>query len=314
MLPQHMLLAILDEGKSVPLRVLLEASVDIKAAAERLRRELKRQTPALFNQDLESPLGKHSRRVICNKYLPSAIPFLGRQEELERAVSALTEARKSVVVVGEAGVGKTAFIRELECRLSKFFSKAESPYGGLYELKKEDFLVRVEDDEQREANFDDVIKGIIDARGFLFIEGIEVLLGMGFRSRSTLANKIHDFLGSGDLLVVATATASGLMSCEMESGEIISLFDQIHLSEPSRDRVYEILSAARDILEADYPVDIENAALLAAVDLPYELGGLVFPAKAVQLLEEVCLAATLSAKPGEKALIDSEKITDFIKL
>ncbi|RJP22758.1 MAG: hypothetical protein C4520_07830 [Candidatus Abyssobacteria bacterium SURF_5] len=312
MLPQHVLLAILEEGKNVPVRALKEMNIDVKAAADYLRQEFIQKIPAFCPNDPDTPLGKCARKLVCARYLPDTIPFINRKDELQAAVHSILDSRRSVILNGPPGIGKKAFVRELECHLEQTCQDNGIPYGGMYELRKADLLSVTEDDEQREELFLNLITSVIGFNGILAVEGLDVLIGIGARARiGFIAEIMTSYLDSNDLIIVATTTPEGVESCEMESKEILSHFDVINLSEPSAETVMEILSAAKDVLEVEHSFTIEPDALAAVMELSGRFAEPAFPARALEVLDRTCIFAKLSGN-SQKGVIDSESVTEFI--
>jgi len=100
----------------------------------------------------------------------------------------------------------------------------------------------------------------------------------------------------------------------MESKDIMSNFEVILLPEPSPDLMLNILTSARENLEAEHSLTIEDAALAALIDMPYQMGDRALPAKAIEMLEHLCFLAKASAEPGERVTIGAEKVADFVQV
>jgi ATP-dependent Clp protease ATP-binding subunit ClpC len=309
MLPHHVLLAILEEGRNIPVRVLKELNVDIKAAVEQLQQELHHKTPALFAADNETPLGRFARKVICTKHFPDAIPFAGREEELQRAVDLIAGEGKCIIIAGRPGVGKTAFVRELEGRLTRAFSDIGCAYGGLYELKIAYLFSEITDQEELAVNLLDLLSTIVGTHAILFIEGIDLFFGLDARTRAGFfANTVLDFIRNNKLLVVATTSPEGMSSCETEPSGDISIFETIHLSEPPHDLMLNILTSAKDVFETKYSLHMEDEALSTALELSERLPVSAFPGKTLEFLEHACLLAKITGEPGEEIHLDSRLV------
>ncbi len=309
MLPQHVLLAILEEGRSIPVRVLQEMGFDIEAAARALRRELKKSPSGLFGPGAEAHFGKLARKVARRKHVPDAIPVLGREAELREAAHSLVDEKKSVLLAGPPGVGKTAFIQELEDRLSQ--SSSGVAFGGIYELKKADLFMNFQERDITAAGFQDLLLKTIGEHAILLIDDIDMFLGIGAQIRlGFLAEILEDFLESHKLKVIATTTPKGLDSCETVSGRTLSLFRVIRLDEPPQEMMLEILAAAKDVLEKKHSLVIEDEALEASLGvLPVDLA---FPAAAIEALERACLISRLSTKSGGDICVDAQKVKESL--
>ncbi len=313
MLPQHILLAILKEGRNVPVRVLKGLNVDVKAAARNLRREMKRRRPAIFVADSEPGAISFTIKVACTTDIPCSIPFVGRRSELERARGLLLDDRRSVMIVGEPGVGKTAFVHELECLVSEASGDAGRESGGLVKLHVASLIASTEGGEQIISNLTDAINSVVGSKSILVIEDLPVVVGLGGKlPPGAVGRMLEEYIVSKGLVVVATTTRAGYVSCEAEHENLVPFLEVINLREPSSEETFEMLVAAKETLENEHSVRIVDEALTASVDLSREIQGRALPARAFELLDRACVGARLSASTPEQAreqiVIDAERV------
>jgi len=312
MLPQHILLAILEEGRSIPVRVLRMAGVDIEAAIESLGREVYRKRSGIHSGDADSGPVRYSSKLPCVCDCLHVTPFIGRAPELERAQSLLLNDGTGFVVVGEPGVGKTAFINQL----GEIVSTAATDTGGdILKLRTGALFANAEGNADKALlNLTNAINEMADAGSIVFIEDLPVLLGCGeyFLSHS-VAKILEECLVSKNLLVVGTSTPSAYAVCEPENETLFALIEVINLVEPSGDEALEMLKAARESLELEHSVKIMDDALSAALasSRKYRKHG-ALPGSALELLDRACTAArftlSISGEPEAGADITAEHV------
>lgn len=309
MLPQHLLLAILEEGRSIPVRVLRELGVDVGTVAENLKREIMRRRPAIVVPDSGIPGARFAGVVPCTTDVPYCVPFVGRRSELERTRDLLLNDRKGVLLVGDAGVGKTALVHELACVASDGAPALEPGLTGIFQLRLAALLAGSADGEQALSYLGEMLDGIVGAHAILLIEDIPTLLGLDIKMPARGAAEIlGDYILSKGLLVVASALPSGYAFCESNYPELVARLEIVNLREPSFEEMLEMLAAAKRRFELEHSVNISDDAL-AAVLRASEIfvSGSALPGKAFELLDRICAARACTRASG--GALEQETIT-----
>jgi serine/threonine protein kinase len=296
MLPQHILLAILEEGRNIPARVLKNLKVDVKAASASLRRELRRNRPAVFVKDADSPAAVCTCRVTCTTGIPGNIPYVGHDAELRMVESLLLDDKKSIMLIGEPGVGKTAFLRNLDCIISDTVTKTGAEYGGIHRLRNAALLATSEREDDVFSGLSNVLKSLVESKAVLVIEDLPVMLDPGIRvSPLDLSALLSNYVVSRGLLLVATATPAAYLACESGHRNLLDFLEVVRLPEPSEEELTQILSSAREVLESEYSVKVVDEALVAAAAFSRDIKDRAQPAKALELLELACASARRSS-------------------
>ncbi len=311
MLPQHLLLAILEEGRSIPARALRELGVDVKKAAEKLKRELMRRRPAIVIPEPDIPGARSATKVPCTTDVPYYIPFVGRRSELERIRELLLSDRRSVMIVGETGVGKTALIRELACLISD----AATAFGpvSVFTLRVPALLASVTEAEEGPARFEKILSGAMNANAVLLVEDLPVLLGVDIKMPAgAVAGILDDYISSKGLLMIATATPSQYASCESSHGSLMARLEIVNLREPSFDEALEMLAGAKGRFEVEHLVSIADEALEAVIRISETLvSDMALPSRAFDLLDRICASCVRPKPPGgalEEITISAEYV------
>ncbi|MCP4202416.1 MAG: ATP-dependent Clp protease ATP-binding subunit, partial [bacterium] len=256
-------------------------------------------------------------------------PVVGRREEIEQVARILLQAKKNnPILVGDAGVGKTAIVEGLSSRLAE----AEAPrvLKGLRII--EISLGALVAGTKYRGEFEERIQAILaeaeaDPSLVLFIDEIHMLLGAGAASGAMdAANLLKPALGRGTLRCIG-ATTTGEYRRHIENDPALERrFQVVWVDEPSRDTAVDILRGLRPELEAHHGVSIDEAALQRAVDLSIRyLPDFRLPDKAIDLVDQACarsmLAAFSSARspdqigrsaPSESQTIGPEEIAGIV--
>jgi serine/threonine protein kinase len=317
MLPQHILLAILKEGQSVPARILKRLQIDIKEASERLQGELTRRPPSILVSDFDSPVARYTNRIVCPLERPSFIPFSSRQRQLKSARETLLRDKYSIIVVGEPGVGKTAFIRELACAVAERATDIGMDYGGIYRLRMPVLLADAEDEAYLVDSFRSILNEIAESRAILIIEDLPVLVCQCVNVPLQMTKLLDEYASSTKLLLVATATPQGRSVCEAERGNLMQFLEIITLQEPSEQETLEMLKETRESFEREHSVTIEEGVFKVVLNL---LDGLpsrrALPAGAFELLDCACMTARLrpdrGAARGSRIVVRPEHVQHVV--
>ncbi len=303
MLPQHILLAILQEGRNAPVRALQQLSIDVESAIKKLRHEIGSRRPAIFVTDSDTPAARFASKVVCTTDVPCSIPFVGRRSELERARESLLDDRKSIMLVGEPGVGKTAFVHELECLISEATAEAGHNYGGLFKLRIPVLIASAEEEERVVSNLVSIIDEIIDSNSILVIEDLPVFLNLNVRIASGIAaNRLGEYIALKGLAMVGTATPAGYALCESKFENLAACLEVVNLREPSDEETLQMLTAAKEIFEIEHAASIADEALPAVLDHSRKIPGRSLPGSAFELLEKTCVTARMCSYASEAPL------------
>ena len=293
---RHLLAAILgDDETSFTLRVLRALGVDVEA----LRAEISSATPILdrVGRDLTALGG-----------VGELDPLIGRRQELRQLVRTLVRKKKNnPVLVGLAGVGKTAIVEGLATLIAadrvpnelKGTRLVELPTAGLvagtkYRGQFEERLLGLVD-EVKQA--DDVI---------LFIDEIHTILRAGAVEGGALdaGNILKPALARGDLRVIGATTPEEYRQYIVQDAALERRFQPVWVPEPTPEEALEILRGLKERYEAHHHVLITDDALEAAVQLSVgSLSERHLPDKALDLLDEACARARIPtvSKPADLA-------------
>ena len=295
MLPQHILLAILTEGQSLPVRVLEDLGIDTAAAAEKLKRELGRRRPAMLITDPGSTATPFAHSMSGVASGPYFAPFTGRVRELERAQELLLADNTGIIIVGESGVGKTTFVQQLGCAIADAAADSGLEYGGLYKLRTTALLASDNDSDMIIGHFTDTLGELCDSNSIVFIEDFPVLLGIDIKvPPKAAADFIEDAISSQDMILVATATPAAYAECEMENVSLFQRLDVINLSETPDDKSSAILCGAKEAFEVEYSIKISEKAIEATLELSAGSDKVrALPAGALELLDRACAIARM---------------------
>ncbi len=239
-------------------------------------------------------------------------PLIGRAKEVERAIQILARRRKNnPLLVGDAGVGKTAIVEGLAWKISRGEVPEAIKDAKLYAL---DMGALVAGTRFR-GDFEERMKGVIKAvqkqpNAILFIDEIHTVLGAGSASGGTLdaANLLKPALSSGRLRCIGSTTFAELRTHFERDRALSRRFQKIEVGEPSVDETIQILEGLRPKYEAFHGVQYTKAALEAAANLSSKyLHDRKLPDKAIDLVDEAGAAAKLAA--GITTLADASADT-----
>ncbi len=235
-------------------------------------------------------------------------PLIGRQEEVERMVHVLCRRRKNnPLLVGEAGVGKTAIAEGLALRIRDGEVPEALKDAPFFALDMGSLLAGT----RYRGDFEQRVKAVLEALAkrpgaLLFIDEIHTLVGAGSVSGGTMdaSNLLKPVLASGDLRCIGATTYQDVKASFDRDRPLARRFQKIEVSEPTEADCIAILKGLRSHYEAHHGVTFSTEAVEAAVQLSARhLRDLQLPDKAIDVLDEAGAAQKLlPAKKRKKTI------------
>ncbi len=235
-------------------------------------------------------------------------PIIGRNKEIDRMIRILARREKNnPILLGEAGVGKTAVVQGLAQRIAKGEVPALLKDRRIIELNMGGLVAGTTyrgDFEQRITNI--VKETEADRRIILFIDELHTLIGAGDRKGGLDAsNIVKPALSSGNLRLIGATTAGEFSRTIERDAALERRFSPVWLKEIDKEMTLEVLKARRPMWKKHHGVDIDDDLLRLAVQLTdRHVQHRHFPDKAVDLIDEVSsyIRAFAADAPQDKPL------------
>ena len=221
---------------------------------------------------------------------------IGRRNEILQTIQALARKKKNnPVLVGEAGVGKTAIVEAIALRA--VVGKDPEILGGkrIVELNMGSLLAGAKLRGQFEERLTQIVEeAAADPDLILFIDEIHTIVGAG--GKTDAANLLKPALSRGVIRLIGATTIDEYRQHIEDDPALDRRFEQIHVPEPSREEALEMLHGLRPSLEKHYQANLSDDALEAAVDLSMRVDvDHRLPDKAIDLLDRAGARATVFA-------------------
>ena len=238
-------------------------------------------------------------------------PLVGREKELYRAIQVLSRRRKNnPLLVGDAGVGKTALVEGLAARLQAGNVPAPIQGAVIFALDLGALLAGAKFRGDFENRVKAVLRELSDQDGaILFVDEMHTVVGAGSTSGSTLdaANLLKPALASGNLRCIGATTFEDYRGHVERDRALARRFQKIEVPEPSLEETVEILKGLQPHHEEFHGVSYTTSAIEAAAKLAQRhLPDRRMPDKAIDLIDEAGADAKLSGESG--AVVDEERI------
>ena len=244
-------------------------------------------------------------------------PLIGRERELERVVQTLCRRRKNnPLLVGEAGVGKTAIAEGLARRVIEGSVPDILARCQVYALDMGALLAGTKYRGDFEQRLKAVLKQLLDnPNAILFIDEIHTLIGAGAASGGTLdaSNLLKPALSTGQLKCIGATTYTEYRGIFEKDHALSRRFQKIDVVEPSVQETVEILRGLKSRFEAHHGVRYTTSALTTAAELSARyINDRHLPDKAIDVIDEAGAAQRILPKSKQRRVITKHEIEEII--
>ena len=244
-------------------------------------------------------------------------PLIGREIELERVIQTLCRRRKNnPLLVGEAGVGKTAIAEGLARRIVEHDVPEILKDAHVYALDMGALLAGTKYRGDFEQRLKAVLKELGDAtNAILFIDEIHTMIGAGAASGGTMdaSNLLKPALSNGQLKCIGATTYQEYRGIFEKDHALSRRFQKIDVAEPSVEQTIAILRGLKSRFEEHHNVKYSAAALTSAAELSSRyINDRHLPDKAIDVLDEAGAAQRILPKSKQKKVIGKHEIEEII--
>ncbi len=244
-------------------------------------------------------------------------PLIGRDKELERVIQTLCRRRKNnPLLVGEAGVGKTAIAEGLARRIVENRVPEILAQSTVYALDMGALLAGTKYRGDFEQRLKAVLKQLVDdPHAILFIDEIHTLIGAGSASGGTLdaSNLLKPALSSGAVKCIGATTYNEFRGVFEKDHALSRRFQKIDVNEPSVDETISILRGLKTRFEEHHGIKYSAAAITNAAELSAKyITDRHLPDKAIDVIDEAGAAQRILPKSKQKKLIGKQEIEEIV--
>src|SRR6201982_3028156 len=325
---EHILLGLLREGEGVAARVLKSLEVDIERPRNQILKEWdpnftppesEAESPQEGNKkEVKTPALRAFGRDLTELAKKAELdPVIGRKDEIERVVQIRARRKKNnPVLLGEAGVGKTAIVEGLAQEIAA---------GDIPELLRDkrvitlDLALMLVGAEDR-GQFEERIKAVMDEirrskNVILFIDELHTIVGAGSAEGAMEGpNIIKAALSRGDLQCVGATTMNEYRKYIEKDAALERRFQTIKVDAPTVDEAIQILKGLRSKYEAHHKAKLTDEALETAVRFSDRyITGRFLPDKAIDVMDEAGARARINAMTRPPDVKDIEKEIEVIR-
>lgn len=268
-------------------------------------------------QAKENPLDQFTQNLNKAAAEGKIDPLIGRDSEVERVIQILCRRRKNnPLLVGEAGVGKTAIAEGLALRIVKSEVPDILQNAVVYSLDMGALLAGT----KYRGDFEQRLKGVLKQlketpNGILFVDEIHTIIGAGSASGGTLdaSNLLKPALSSGQLKCIGATTYTEYRGVFEKDHALSRRFQKIDVNEPTVEQTVQILRGLKSKFEEHHNVKYSASALTTAAELSARfINDRHLPDKAIDVIDEAGAAQRILPKSKQKKTIGKADIEEII--
>ena len=310
--PLHLFLSMMEEGDGVAIRVLMGMNVDIDALYDE------------FSSNLITKKNKGKRKLMIEEYaidlnkkcINNEIdPVVGRENEINNIIEILSRRTKNnPLLIGEAGVGKTAIVEELANRIVSDLVPESLKNKRILSVAMASLVAGTKYRGEFEERINKLLKEVEDNNDIiLFVDEIHTLVGAGGAEGAIDASNIlKPSLARGKLKIIGATTTEEYTKYIEKDKALDRRFQKIRVNEPDREKTKDILIKLKPLYESFHNTKISEEIIDYIIEVSEKyIYNRKFPDKAIDILDEVCARTVLLKSTTESKL---EKLKQELKL
>ena len=264
-----------------------------------------------------SPLDQYTQNLNQLAREGKIDPLIGREHEVERVIQILCRRRKNnPLLVGEAGVGKTAIAEGLAWRITEGDVPEVLANATVFSLDMGALLAGT----KYRGDFEQRLKGVLKVlkdqpNSVLFIDEIHTLIGAGAASGGTLdaSNLLKPARSSGAMKCIGATTFTEYRGIFEKDAALSRRFQKVDVAEPSVEQTIEILKGLKSRFEEHHSVKYALGALQAAAELSAKfINDRHLPDKAIDVIDEAGAAQRILPKSKQKKTITRSEVEEIV--
>jgi len=280
----HLLIAMLDEGEGIAIRIMIGLDIDIDALYD----ELKIKPNDIAKDKLEI----FSVGTILNNKVDNDEKVIGRDTEINNLIEVLLRKKKSnPLLIGPAGVGKTAIVEELARRIKNKEVPSILEDKIIVDLPMGDLVSGTKYRGEFEERLTKIIKEVIKNKNIiLFIDEVHTMVNAGGAEGAINASDIlKPYLARGDIHVIGATTIKEYEKFIAKDKALERRFELIQVKEPNLEETKEILQGIKKSYEYHHGINISNKNIEDICELSNKyLYSKKNPDKTIDLLDSIC--------------------------
>lgn len=305
--PFMLLESLLEEGEGIAIRILISMGLDIDKLYDEIKQKDKKS-----NQKLEIyNIGKEMSKDLSDNFV------VGREKEIDLITETLLRKNKNnPLLIGDAGVGKSAIVEELARRIKNGNVPNSLKNKKIISIEMSSLVAGTKYRGEFEEKLNKIIKEVENnPEIILFIDEIHTLSNAGGAEGAINASDIlKPYLARGKIKVIGATTTNEYNKFIAKDKALSRRFDLIKINEPSVDETIYILSKIKPSFEHHYNIKITEENIRQIVDLTNKyILDRFNPDKSIDLLDSVCAMKEVKS-PKEKNIISlKNKLSNIIK-
>ena len=290
---EDIFLSMLDEGEGIAIRIILKMDIDLDEIYITLKEKKK-----LRNMDITNQVG-----ILLNTSINLNDKVIGREEEINKLIMTLTRKKKcNPILIGPAGVGKTAIVEELTRRICKNEVPDELKNYKVIMIEMGSLISGTKYRGEFEERLNKIIKEIVNnQKTIIFIDEIHSMISAGGAEGAISASDIlKPYLARGEIKCIGATTTIEYKNTILKDKALSRRFDTISVKEPTKDEMYNLLIKIKNEYEMFHKIKIPNSMISKIIDLSdYYLKSIVNPDKSIDLLDSSCAYAKINGHSGK---------------
>ena len=305
--PLMLLESLLEEGEGIAIRILISMGLDIDKLYDEIKLKVKKS-----NQKLEIyNIGKEMSKDLSDNFV------VGREKEIDLITETLLRKNKNnPLLIGDAGVGKSAIVEELARRIKKGDVPNALKNKKIISIEMSSLVAGTKYRGEFEEKLNKIIKEVENnPEIILFIDEIHTLSNAGGAEGAINASDIlKPYLARGKIKVIGATTTNEYNKFIAKDKALSRRFDLIKINEPSIDETINILSKIKPSFEHHYNIKISEENIRQIVDLTNKyILDRFNPDKSIDLLDSVCAMKEVKSPKEKNIIILKNKLSNIIE-